>query len=254
MSDKVTELTEYQAATNNLKRALKQRGLTYHQLAHGIGLSESGVKKIFLAKDGSFQRLAQICRHVGISISEIVEDNSSREVEFSQRQQQEFLKAPRLFHLYWLLVYERRSISDSQQALRLNKSECFSLMRKLDNLDLIKLLPGDRIRVPSIKAVSWSGDNEFVRKLYRDWSRDLVDSLRMNTQQPNEFFLLRYLQMTSQTYTEFREALRNLEVEFVRRAIHEMRTQPSRVGHVRWLVAADKLSFVTGDELKSPTN
>ncbi len=75
MADKQRELNEYRAAIDILKRTLKERGLTYRQLGKGIGLSESGVKKIFLARDGSFQRLAEICRYVGLSLSEIVEDH-----------------------------------------------------------------------------------------------------------------------------------------------------------------------------------
>lgn len=254
MSDRAKGLTEYQVATRNLKRAVKQRGLTYRELAYGVELSESGVKKIFLAKDGSFQRLAQICRYVGISMSELVEDDRTQEVGFSSRQQQEFLKEPMLFKLYWLLVYERRSSPSTQEVLRLGKAESFRLMRKLDNLGLIKLLPGDRVRLPSIKAVRWTGDGEFIRKLYRDWSRSLVDASGMTVPQKNDLFLLRYLQMTPQTYSEFKEALSSLEGEFVRRSIHEMRTQPSKVGHVRWLVAADNRSFVTGDYLEPSVN
>lgn len=132
----------------------------------------------------------------------------------------------------------------SAEALKLSRAASFRLIRKLDNLGLIKLLPGNRIRLPSVKAVRWTGDGEFIRKLYRDWSRALVEASGKTAPQKNNLFLLKYLQMTPYTYAEFKKALRNLEEEFVRRSIHEMRTQPSR------LVVADNCSFVTGDSLK----
>ncbi len=133
-----------------------------------------------------------------------------------------------------------------QENLHLSKTEAFRLARKLDVLGLIKLLPGDRLRIPSIKAVHWSGDGEFIRTIYRNWSRSLIERIAKPENSEGDVFLLRYLQMTKKTYGEFLTALHTLESEFVRRSIQEMRTQPAGLKHVRWLVAADNRSFVTG--------
>lgn len=244
------EPNEYRAATERLKQALKQRRITYHELAKGIGLSESGVKKIFSAQDGSFQRLAQICRYVGISLSELIEDRRTLSVGFTVTQQNEFLKNATLFQYYWLLVYERLPQKASANSLHLSKAEAFRLARKLDTLDLIKLLPGGRMRLPSIKAVRWVGDSEFLRNLYRNWSRSLLEKLAKPETKDGEFFLLRYLQMTPKTFAEFIAAQRSLEEEFVRRAIQEMRVKSPGLEHVRWLIAVDNRSFVTGRQLE----
>jgi len=246
MQDRQKEPNEYRAAIEALKRVLKERGLTYRELAKGIGLSESGVKKIFLAQDGSFQRLAQICRYVGLSLAEIVEDKRVVDVGFTNEQQKAFLKEPGLFSFYWLLVYERRPLLEVQQELKLNKAETFRLARKLDLLGLIRLLPGDRLRLPTVKAVRWTGDGEFIRTIYRNWSRAFIDALAKPVHQEGELFIFRYLQMTKKTYGEFLSALHTLESEFTRRSIHEMRTVPKGLEHVRWLVAADTRSYVTG--------
>jgi transcriptional regulator with XRE-family HTH domain len=246
MAAKSKEPNEYRVAIENLKQALKQRALTYRELANGIGLSESGIKKIFAAKDGSFQRLAQICRFVGISLSELIEDTRTLNVDFTEQQQIAFLKEPKLFQYYWLLVYERRQQSDVQNELQLSKAESFRLARKLDVLGLIKLLPDDRMRLPSIKAVRWTGHGEFIRKLYFSWSHALVDDLAKTEKKSGELFLLRYNPMTPKTFAEFTTALQTLEEEFIRRSIQEMRVQAPGLEHVRWLVAADNRSFVTG--------
>jgi transcriptional regulator with XRE-family HTH domain len=240
------EPNEYRGAIASLKQALKSRGFTYRELAEGIGLSESGVKKIFAAHDGSFQRIAQICRYIGVSLSELIEDNRMMSVEFSAQQQKEFLKDPMIFHFYWLLVYERRPLTVVQKELKLSKTEAFRLARRLDDLSLIKLLPGERLRLPSIKAVRWTGDGEFLRSIYRQWSRSMVEDLAKPEVQKENLFILRYLQMSQKTYVEFQSALRTIEEEFVRRAIYEMRTRPTGLEHVRWLVVADNRSFVTG--------
>lgn len=246
MRRKKTELNDYGRMIENLKRHLKAKKIEYKELAAGIGLSESGVKKIFSGTDCSFQRVAQICTFTGISLSEIIEDQSVSDVRFSEKHQEEFLKEPKLFFFYWLLVYERLSLEKAQVELKLGKAEAFRLTRKLDILELIKLLPNDRIRVPSIKAVRWIGGGKFLHKLYGDWSNNLVNSISKSVEQPNELFIIRYLPMDEKIFSEFKKALRSLEDEFVRRSIHEMRIRHHELKHVRWLVAADDRSFVTG--------
>lgn len=236
---------EYEVAVENLKTVLKQRRITYRELAQGIGYSESGVKKILNARDGSFQKVAQICRYVGLSLSEIIEDGRTLKVGFSARQQTAFLEDPLLFRFYWLLVYERRSLEKVREALKISTKESFQLSRRLDGLDLLKLLPGDRLRLPTLKAVSWTGEGPFLQKLYRDWSRALVTRLAKPDFQEGELFILRYLQMTPKTFAEFKEAIHTLEAEFVRRSVQEMRIHPDKIQNVRWLTAVDDRSFVT---------
>lgn len=237
---------EYNSAIKNLKLRLKESQITYIEIAKGIGLSESRVKKIFSGTDCSFRRLAQICKYIGISLSEIIEDHSTTDVDFSKKQQEEFLVDPLLFSLYWLIVYERLTLSEAQSKLNLNKAETFRLARKLDILGLIKLLPNERLRVPSIRAVRWVGSGKFIHKIYNDWSINVLRDVTKTEDRQNELFIIRYLPMTQKTFSEFKMALRSMEDEFVRRSIYAMKTRPDELKHVRWLVAADDRSFVTG--------
>lgn len=249
MSGPKKELNEYRNAITSLKRILKERKITYRELGEGIGLTESGIKKIFAATDGSFQRLIEICGFVGVAIVEIIDDGGIRNVSYSSSQQDAFLREPELFYLYWCLVYERRSYDEAKEALKLSEKKAFQLARKLDLLKLIKLLPKGRIRVPSLKAVRWKSEGEFTRTIYQNWSKKLVEGLAKPRDNENEFFLLRYIQMKKSTYKEFVSAIEALEGEFVRRSIYEMKTAPNDLEHVRWLVATDNRSFIDGQQL-----
>ena len=51
---------QYTEVKAKLKQALAEQDLTYGQLGRRIGMSESGVKKLFSAHDISLERLAQI--------------------------------------------------------------------------------------------------------------------------------------------------------------------------------------------------
>lgn len=133
----------------------------------------------------------------------------------------------------------------------MSEKKAFQLARKLDLLNLIKLLPKGRIRVPSLKAVRWMSEGEFTKTIYQNWSKKLVEELAKPQGNENEFFLLRYMQMKKSTYKEFASAIEALEGEFVRRSIYEMKTAPNDVEHVRWLVACDNKSFVENQTIKS---
>ena len=242
---------DYKLAVQKLKVTLKDRGMTYRELGKEIGLTESGVKKIFLANDGSFLRLSQIAKFLGLSLTELVSDQRMTQVGFSDKQQTEFLNNPLLFKLFWLLVYERADIAYAKKVLNLTNTEAFKLVRKLDLLGLVKLLPGERIIVSSVKAVSWKGKGKFVEKLYQDWATQMVSQIAKAESDDEELFIFRYVQMSTKTYNEFLLAQRAIETEFMRRSVRDMQLRPQDLKHVRWLVASDNKSFVTGKSLET---
>lgn len=246
MKSKKVELSHVELILRNLKDQLKRKKIKYNELAKGIGLSESGLKKILSGGDVSVRRLSQLCQYAGVSLTEIVDDRQNSTVDFTEAQQAEFLKNLNLFNVYWLFVYERLSIEQVQEHLKISKIEVFKLTRKLDDLRLIKLLPNDRVRVPSIRAVDWTGKGKFVSKLYQEWSNQLLQDITRFHDNSDQIFLIRYLPMTEKTYHEFKLALQTLEKEFVRRSIFEMQTQHNNIHHVRWITGADQKSFVTG--------
>lgn len=236
---------------NNLKIYLKKRKLSYRILAREIGMSESGLKKLMNAKDISLQRLVNICQVLGISVADLIKDEEVSRVSFSSQQELEFEKNPILFQVYWLLVYERRSADKIQTALRLNKGEMFKLLRKLDKINLIKISENDRLIIPTIKAISWTGQSHFIRKLYKEWSLNFLEKIaKPYSESSDEHYTIRYLQMRKETYKEMINAMKKLEKDYIHQAIHEMRLNFDDLQHVRWVMASDNLSFITEDDLR----
>ena len=237
--------TEYQVATDALKLALKRQKLTYRDLAKRLALSESGVKKILSADDGSFQRLAQISRELGLSMRELLEgEDSVLDITYTDKQQDYLLKHSRAFYLYWVLVYEREPLERARKALGLSEREAFSLLRRLDQLELLELLAGGRVRVPPVRPVRWVGGGPLVTKLYREWAAKFISAVASPERKPGEAFAIRYFRASRRTREELIEALRDLESEFARRAIRDMRTEAPELEHLRWVAAVDARSFL----------
>lgn len=130
-----------------LKKRIKDSRLTYAELARALRLSEAGVKKMLNNRDISLSRAFQICNVLGIDIADIMaatEEGMVAEKQFSETQIKSFLKNPALFFFYMRLAYEKKEISEIKQEHRLSDSDLFKLLKKLDELNLIKLGSGNR--------------------------------------------------------------------------------------------------------------
>jgi transcriptional regulator with XRE-family HTH domain len=238
--------TEYEVATDSLKLALKKQKLTYKELGQRLGLSESGIKKILSASDGSFQRIAQICDVLGLSMRELFSgfEEGMLDLSYSQAQQSFLVGNAKALRLYWALVYERRPLAEAEKVAGLGAKEGFPLLRKLDQLHLLELLPEGRIRIPPVRQLRWVGGGPLVAKLYREWSRNFLDKVASPEPGPGNFFLIRYFRASERTLQDLMDALRDLEAEFVRRAIKEMRSEAPDLVHIRWMSAVDNRSYL----------
>ena len=63
---------DFAAVMRAIKTILKVKKMTYRDLAEILEMSESGVKKILSAKDGSFGRVLQMCRALDVSLDDLI--------------------------------------------------------------------------------------------------------------------------------------------------------------------------------------
>jgi DNA-binding Xre family transcriptional regulator len=239
-----------------LKKVIKERGLSYGQVAKSIGRSESGFKKIMSSNDCSLQRLESICGAIGLRLSDLILAAENREllnVTFEPQIEDFFLRQREGFQIYWFLVYERRSLDEIQKLMKIEKRRLDSLLRSLDRLNLIKLLPDDRIVVPTPRGVRWIGRSKFTIPLFKKWAQILLDRSLHGLSEIDgrqKYFNIRYLQMSESTWQDYLEALEKLEVEFSNRATAEMRMNIKKLRHVRSLTIVDNGSWGE-DDLKA---
>lgn len=240
---------EFKALCAAIKRILKQKKITYRDLARNIGISESGLKKILGGDDASFGRLVQIADSLDLSLADLLGEQASgsfEDVAFTPEQEKFFLKNMSHFFLYWLLVYERVEQDEAARRLVLTAKELRQFLGKLDDLGLLRLSTNGKVILPKVARIRWVGEGPFVEKLYQDWAVNTVRDLahpasRLNSR---ELFIIRYFKLREESYEEFLRAQRNLEVEFVRKSIREMNLNLPKMKMVRWVTAIDDRSFV----------
>jgi len=140
-----------------VKQTLRDRGRTYAELARGLGVSESSVKRLFSKKKLSLQRLEEICAQLDIEISDLLEQVRSSEgriVELTEAQEQSLVADQHLL-LVGLLVLSHWTAAEIVAAYRISEAEVVKLLAQLDRLGIIDLMPGNRIKLRLARNFAW---------------------------------------------------------------------------------------------------
>jgi transcriptional regulator with XRE-family HTH domain len=239
---------EFRRICRAIARIRKAKKVSYRELAARIRMSESGLKKIFSGQDASFQRIAQICEALGVSMNAVMNEIDGadfHEVSFSSDQQTFFLSHMDHFYFYWKLVYERVSVDEIERLFHLTPRETAKYLKSLADLGMIKAGAGRKPKIPDVARIRWAGHGPLVQKVYREWGVETTRHLARTQLSEKELFIIRCFKLQESSYKELLEAQRELETRFVKQAIREMSLDLPGLQNVRWVAAIDDKSFIS---------
>ncbi|MEM9152150.1 MAG: helix-turn-helix transcriptional regulator [Cyanobacteria bacterium P01_F01_bin.3] len=150
-------MSQIPALISALKRELKARGFTYAQVARQLDVSESSVKRLFSQTQLSVSRLEQLCHLLDLEISDLVQKMSeerNRIAMLTAEQEREVVKNPRLL-LMAISVLNNWTYEDITHTYLIEEHECIQLLAALDKLEIIELLPGNRLKLMVAKEFRW---------------------------------------------------------------------------------------------------
>lgn len=153
-------MAESAALIEALKRALKSRGITYARLARELRLSEASVKRMFSRGEFTLKRLDAILDIAGLGFVELARSASESATGTSQlsaRQEREIV-ADRKLMLVALCAMNGWTLEQMLRSYTLTEAECVRLLVRLDRLKIIRLLPGNRIRLLLSRSFAWLPD------------------------------------------------------------------------------------------------
>jgi DNA-binding Xre family transcriptional regulator len=140
-----------------LKQTLRDRGMTYSMLARALAISESSVKRLFSQKRLTLDRLADICAQLDLEITDLLEmarSSEERITELSESQERSLVEDPRLL-LVGLMALSHGRPEEIVATYRLTEAEVVKHLAQLDQLGIIDLLPGNRIKLRLSRNFSW---------------------------------------------------------------------------------------------------
>lgn len=152
-----------------LKRALKAHGKTYADVAPALGLSEASVKRLFSREDLSLERLDRICQMLEMEISDLVRQMTEQQRQLRQltvEQEQELVDDDTLLAVA-ICVLNKWTITEIVAFYDMTESECFRKLAILDRLELIELLPKNRIKLRVAPTFQWLRNGP-IQTLFQD--------------------------------------------------------------------------------------
>jgi transcriptional regulator with XRE-family HTH domain len=197
---------------DELKRQLKARGMTYADVAGGIGLSEASVKRMMAKSDLTLSRLEEICSFAQIEFSELARSRFTEErlvTRLSDAQERELVSHPRLF-LAAVCVLNLSSFEEILERYTLTATELIQLLTRLDRIGFIRLLPNNRYRLLIARTFAWI-PNGPIQCYFKENSADFFDS---NFDGPGEYMLLTNGRLSSASSAVLLARLKRVAQEF----------------------------------------
>ena len=152
-----------------LKNLLKQRGITYRELAQELDLSESAIKQMFSSGNMTLARLDRICEVLALDFGDLLQlsDASAHRLQsLSLEQESELIGDPKLLLTAYCLV-NNWTFAEILDRYEITEVEGITYLARLDRMRLIELLPGNRVKALIATNFTWHPNGpieQFFRK------------------------------------------------------------------------------------------
>lgn len=160
---------------SELKRSLREQGLTYAVVAATLELSIASVKRLFSAGNLSLERVDRICELLHLEIADLLVRARERPItkQLTLAQEHSIVADPTLFFIAWL-VLNRTPFAEIAAAYRFSEREVLRNLIKLDRLKVIELQPGNQVRLLVNRHFSWRAGGPVQRHIHDKLLREFT--------------------------------------------------------------------------------
>jgi transcriptional regulator with XRE-family HTH domain len=157
-----------------LKKVLRERGITYAAVAKKLKLSEASIKRLFSGGDFTLERIDLICEMASLDLSDVLERvqrSASPINQLSAEQEREIVTDPKLFLMTWL-VLNRYQYADIIKLYKLSEREVLRYLIKLDRLKIIELQPHNKVKLLVSRHFSWRAGGHVQQYIHQKLLRE----------------------------------------------------------------------------------
>ena len=238
-----------------LKRELRNRGVTYAQVARKLGLSEASVKRMFSRRDFTLKRLDQVCQLTNADFSDLARTLNREETLIAQLTQEQEKEIASSIKLFLVAVCALNHVTTEQivEIYDVSEAECIQLLVKLDRIGFIRLLPNNRIRLLVSRDFAWLPDGPIQRFFKQHAHGDFV---RSRFDRPDEYFVAVNGMLSTTSRTAVVARLKRIAREFSELHNDDVRLPPAQRLNMTMLVAIRHWELQAFTELrrKKPTS
>lgn len=235
--------TETRHVQSNLKALLKRRGYSYDFLARELGVSLPTVKRTLSAPDITLNRLSRICDTLGVQLHEFLEITRSSDNDlhyFTPEQERFFSENPGYLHYLLALHNMRKTPADLERICSLNKRSTYKYLAKLSEMNLIRVLPQDKVRTMITGLIGWSEDGPLGKVFSSKTIQSMADGA-ISRNSKNLYTEISGRRLTEKQYEEMKGELRAFTAKYRRLSkLNVASREPAELNCYRVLIVADQ--------------
>lgn len=206
-------MSQIQHIVATLKQQLKQRGLTYAEVARALDMSESSVKRSLANGDFPLSRLESLCRLAGLDVAELVRlacETLPVIHELTEAQERELAADARCL-LMAVCLLNHWSFARIIATYTYTEAEGIAYLMKLERLGLISVLPENRVRLLVSREFSWRPAGPIQQFFQLHVEPAFMDS---PFSRPGEMRLFVHGMLTPAAHAKLAQRLRRVVQEF----------------------------------------
>lgn len=205
-----------------LKKELKEAQMTYADLAVGLNMAESSVKRMFSRTDMPLSRIDEICHILKLDFAELARRVANTEIflqELSEEQEKAVVSDEKLL-LVAICSLSMWSMERIISEYNLTEAQCIQYLVQLDRIGIIELRPLNRYRLRLAKTFRWR-PNGPVMNFFKKHA--LPDYFNSNFEQEGETLLLVHGSINKGMVSIFSERVQKLAQDFAQQHMHDQK-------------------------------
>lgn len=198
---------------DTLKGVLKSRRVTYADLANKIGLSEASVKRLFSQRTFTLSRLQQVLQALDMDFFElarIARGAGDAPQEMTEAQEHALATEPQLMGVFYLLFNDWQP-AQVLARYEVTEAELTRWLTRLDRLQLIDLMPGNRVKLKVSRHLRLKPGGAIRAK---HGQRTMAEFLAVEFDRHGGHFLFEFRDISAASFAVMQRKLDRLAAEF----------------------------------------
>jgi transcriptional regulator with XRE-family HTH domain len=226
----VTPGDQTRAVLEIVKRALRERGLSYADVAMALGVSLPTVTRLLNKENIPLDALARICDVAGRPMADVFAEAASmrRMTFFDAAQDALFLEKPAA-RTYFSRLADGMSPAAIERKYGLRTASTVKYLHALERVGLIDALPGNRARLRVMPPFGFGRKSRTMQRELRTVVEAVSDRVLAKLARPQEdMILVKPLRLSRARYAALKEDLRAVIERYARLEAVEQRTAAAR--------------------------
>ncbi len=190
-----------------LRRELKTKGITYHELANRISMSESSIKRMFASKNITLQRLDEILDATNIGLHDLTMRSYEESLidELSYEQEEELIRDRKKF-IVAVSAMNYLTLEQIVAIYNISEPDVIAYLVRLDHLGILELLPNNRIKLLISRTFRWIPNGPIQKFHRRESFADYLDAAFDRQFESMQFISVMLSKQSSSTFmTRFKQ-------------------------------------------------